>query len=305
MVDKKKNMIMYDWHEYRKFASYIPKAIRYILLSLTILGIILFEGHMLQPDDLLKEGIGRKFMTFYLILLVISVVTSIHDTRKSAEKLSERVGKLIEPSEKLYHLKDCTEDLARRLSRLRPNQRVVMKHIGLSLEQSWGYFEQEFFRVMNRKQVELYILSLTGDSRKITANKRPAPINIARWCGSTPLMLSTIRTYLNTHKQRMIENNLNVTAEIKQYSMLPIIHGFSVSGAFNAHYISICRWTPEQPGAPEEWIYEWGEDCYRMLTSEIQIPEVKDLAEVFDGYFQYLWETSGEPVFPTFKSHES
>lgn len=305
MVEKKKDMIMYDWHEYRKFASYIPKIIRYILLSLTILGIILFEGHMIQPDDLLKEGIGRKFMTFYLILLVISVVTIFHDTRKSAEKLSERVGKLIEPSEKLYDLKHCTEDLARRLSRLRPHQQVIMRHIGLNLEQSWKYFEQEFFRVMNRKQVELYILSLTDDASKITANQKPAPIDIARWCGNTAPMIRTIRTYLNTHQKYMVEHGLNVTAEIKQYSMLPIIHGFSVSGAFNAHYISICRWPTDQPGAPEEWLYEWGEDCYRMLTSENQIPEVKDLAEVFDGYFQYLWETSGSPVFPTFKSHES
>lgn len=295
---------MYNWQEYRKFMSYVPKIIRYVLLSLTILGIVLFEGHMIQPDDLLEHGFARKIMTFYLILLVISVVTIVHDMRKSTERLSERVGKLIEPSEKLYDLKHCTEDLAIRLSKLKPHQRVTMKHIGLNLEQSWGYFEEKFFRAMNRKQVDLHILALSGDSSKIIANQKSAPENVKRWCGNTDLMIGNIHRHLNTHKQRMVERGLKVTAEVRQYSMLPIIHGFAVSGALNAHYISICRWPTEQPGSPEEWDYEWGESCYRKLTSESQILEVKDLAEVFDGYFQYLWETSGEPAVPVFRSYE-
>ena len=98
------------------------------------------------------------------------------------------------------------------------------------------------------------------------------------------------------NKERLRAAGLELEVEIKQYSTLPYIHGFSVSGAFGVHYVSFCRWLPTEP-QPEDGEYEWGENCYHRITDDTPDHAAKDLSLIFDGCFKYLWATSGDTVW--------
>ena len=79
----------------------------------------------------------------------------------------------------------------------------------------------------------------------------------------------------------------HLRVEIRSYSELPVVHGFSLVKPLVARYVSFCRWEH----TANVLDYGWGIDKYRRIAGAPTDPSLRDLADVYDGMFRHLWET--------------
>jgi hypothetical protein len=282
------------WKQLLDLWRSVASKVRYGLLLLGVLAFILLELHIVQMESLFDEGRPNRITIIYFVALAAILIEVIFDTRRSVEKVVVSVKKLADNSSiGLKDLKFCTQDLALKLANLNPDQRIVMNHIGLSLDQSWSYFRDEFLVNRRLKNVNLRILMLPPSASEIEINSKyhPLPKKVFSWCNRAKDTLDEIKDYLEEVGPQIEQEGRRFQVEIRQYRFLPSIHGFSVAEPLEVHYLSFCRWKPSRR-KPEEWDYDWGEESYHIVSCDTTDTAITDLANIFDSYFEYLWVTS-------------
>ncbi len=311
--------------------SSVRDSVRRVLLGLCVLIFILFEWHIIPPDAITHEGLGRQIILSLLVVFGAFVVELLFDTRQSIEKASHDVSGLVQTADgvsndlKVLHqtvrgvsknvsrlkqnvssdLQDllrCIENLSQALRDVRPEDRLIVKHLGLNMEQAWSYLRKDILGQKMVKKIELRLLMLPNDAAEIIRHSNhPVPADVVRWCMTVKEKIQTIEESLKTDRQRLGDDR-RVQVIIKQYRTLPIFHGFSISGPFEACCLSVCRWKRSEV-FPGNWEYDWGEFSYHTIWGNAADESAADLAAIFDAHFEYLWATSGEPVV-SFKSDD-
>jgi hypothetical protein len=248
---------------------------RFILGSFVVL-FILFEWHFIPLEWFEHDGRARQVITTALVVLAGGIVEILFDTWRAVGRLSKEIkavsSNFFIP---LRPLRECTRDLAEKLHSVKPGERVLIDHFGLDMQHAWDFVKRDILNHSKLKDVEIRILMLTDDNKELGT----VPVEVRRWCANVPNSLEAIKDSLEKEQRRL-------KIEIKQYSVLPTIHGFSVSQPIKVRYISFCRW--KGPA------YIWGEDSYRTIGDTTD-PTLKDEADIFEGNFEYLWST-GAPV---------
>lgn len=130
--------------------------------------------------------------------------------------------------------------------------------------------------------IELYIAMLSSDLEQLCAS---VPKEVVYWCRNVRTSLERIRDSIPELESQGKLSKLVV----KQYTTIPVCHGFAMVKPFSISYFSLCRWT-----TPTH--YDWGEDKYWKIRGDVVDPTLKDMKAIFSGMFQYIWHSSGDPV---------
>lgn len=265
------------------------------LLVFCVVGFLLIEWHILPAEWIWHGGRPRQIILTILVLLAAVIIFVIFETREAVEAVSRNVANLRQAFKGTLNLVASMEDLSRELNSVKPNEKIIMCHLALNLEQSWDYIKRHFLEHRNLQDMEVYLLMLPKDPKELQSNSPyPVPAEVERWCMSVEAKLKAIERSLNELKPVLQRDRKKLKVLIKHYRMVPIVHGYSATGRFRYYYFSFCRWV-RGDGDPKYWTYEWGEDDYHKFVGDPNDLAFGDLAKVFDGHFYYLWATSGDP----------
>jgi hypothetical protein len=288
-----------------ELSSSILDRIKRPLLAICVAGFLLIEWHILPPEWLFHEGKARQIMLSILTLLGGVMVYVIFDTQEAVETVSRNVASLRESFKGTLNLMTSMEDLSRELNSVRPNEKIVMCHLALNLEQSWDYIEEHFLQHKNLKDVEVYLLMLPKDARELeSASPHPVPDEVERWCKTVEGKVTTIERSLEKLRPALEKDRKKLKVLIKHYRTVPIVHGYSCMGRSRYYYFTFCRWVPSDI-KPKQWPYQWGEHDYHKFIGDPDDLAFGDLAKVFDGQFHFLWATSGDPSVNFYHGREA
>jgi hypothetical protein len=277
-------------------ASSILDRAKGALLIFCVVGFLLIEWHIFPAEWALEEGKPRQIILSLLVLLTAIVIFVIFDTHEEVEKISTNVAGEGQSSDRALNLIDSMKDLSNELNTVKRDDKVVMCHLALNLEQSWDYTIEHFVAHKNLRNMEVYLLMLPKDVGEIQVNpNHPVPHDVATWCKTVEGRLKVIDSTLQGLRPTLQRDGKRLKVLIKHYRMLPVIHGYSAAGRAKQHYVAFCRWLRNDAAPPLYWRYDWGENNYHKIVSDEAEPNLQDLANIFDGYFAYLWATSGDP----------
>lgn len=285
------------WDDMPRALVRAKNIIRSILVWLCVGIFILVEWHLI-PEEVLRNKIIERVAVSIFVLFGASVVELLFDIRRATHDTKRKVGDLLNRSEaQTESLIASTTELAGYLKNLGKDDHVLMEHIGLNLQQSWNYLRDQFLDLPNLKHVDLRLLMLPGSADEIKMNARhPIPRDVVDWCKSTDLKIRQIGVFLEDERASFAAQGRHLKITIKQYCVLPVVHGFSVTtGKTRIHYVSFCRWRASS-APPELWAYDWGENRYHRIFSQDRENSIADIGRVFDGHFNYLWASSGDPA---------
>jgi biopolymer transport protein ExbB/TolQ len=288
-----------------KLSSSILDRIKRPLLAICVAGFLLIEWHLLPGEWLFHEGKARQIMLSILTLLGGVMVYVIFDTQKAVEAVSRNIASLRQSFKGTLNLLSSMEDLSRELNSVKPNEKIVMCHLALNLEQSWDYIRRHFLEHKNLKDIEVYLLMLPKDPKELqSASPHPVPEEVERWSKSVEAKVKAIERSLNELKPFLERDRRKLKVLIKHYRMVPMVHGYSASGHLRYYYFSFCRWVRSDE-EPKYWTYDWGEDDYHKFIGDPNDLAFGDLAKVFDGQFHFLWATSGDPSVNFYHGREA
>jgi len=277
-------------------ASSILDRFKRALLIFCVLGFLLIEWHIFPAEWALEEGKPRQIILSLLVLLATIIIFVIFDTHEEVENVSKIVGGEAQSSDRALNLIDSMRDLSSELNTVRRDEKVVMCHLALNLEQSWDYTIEHFLAHKHLRNMEVYLLMLPKDAQEIQINSaHPIPHDVATWCKTVEGRLKVIDSTLQGLRPALERDGKKLKVLIKHYRMLPMIHGYSAAGRAKRHYVAFCRWLRNDAAPPIYWRYDWGENNYHKIVSDKAEPNLQDLANIFDGHFAYLWATSGAP----------
>lgn len=266
-----------------------------ILLGICVIGFVLIEWNILQPEWIWEGQRPRQIILSILVLLATVIILIIFETNDAVSGVSRNIASLRQTFKGNLNLVGAMEDLSRELKSVKPGEKIIMCHLALNLEQSWNYLKRHFLEHRNLRDIEVYLLMLPKDHRELKSNSQhPVPTEVENWCGTVEKKIKAIERDLNDLKPVLGREGRKLKVLIKHYRMVPIVHGYSVFGHFRYSYFSLCRWV-RGDGAPKDWAYDWGEDDYHKFVGDPNDLPFGDLAKFFEGHFHYLWATSGKP----------
>lgn len=275
-------------------ASILDRAKRALLLF-CVVGFLLIEWHILPAEWIWHDHRPRQIILTILVLLAAVIIFIIFETHDSVDTVSKKIASLQQSFKGTLNLVGAMEDLSRELKGVRPNEKIIMCHLALNLEQSWDYIRRHFLEHRNLQDIEVYLLMLPKDYKQLQTNSpHPVPTEVERWCASVEAKIKAIQRSLNDMKPILQRDRKKLKVIIKHYRTVPIVHGYSASGRFRFYYFSFCRWVRGE-GDPKDWAYDWGEDDYHKFVGDPNDIPYGDLAKFFEGQFSFLWATSGEP----------
>lgn len=253
-----------------------------VLAAMTVVCYVLLVAGVIDNWDVFR-GLA--------VATVAGLVVLLMNTRHAVDRLDKRIQQLIESqSWDLLPLRDCQEDLARQLSKYKPSQRVVIRHVGLDMTHAWVKVESLLKRCRHLEKVELQFLVLTDKTERIGPD---IPEDVRRWCRRVPDSLTQmLETFAELGKE-LADKPHSVQVRVRQYAEIPVVHGFAITRPHEIRYFSFCRWKDQQ------WQkIDWGEDRYRRVQGDPVDPFFRDIVEVFDGAFGHLWSApSTEEIY--------
>ena len=272
------------WESFQRVWRPIEEKSRLALLGLLALFVLLFEWHLIPVEWVEGDGRIKQVVVTVLVVMAAGIIKVIFDTREAVDKLSETVKEISQGfSMALKPLRECTQDLSNRLGSVQPGDKVIIDHLGLDMNHAWDYVRQFILKHPQLRDVELRVLMLTGDAEKLGS---VIPNEVQDWCLRISSSLKKIQTSLTNESLSGQWEGKRLKVEVKQYNVLPTVHGFSVRQPFKVQYISFCRWKDSE--------YVWGEDSYRTIV-DLADSVLKDESDLFEGNFEYLWSI-GETV---------
>jgi hypothetical protein len=192
---------------------------------------------------------------------------------------------ILRPS--LLGLTDCVLDLSDALKSIPSGVPVLIEHFALDMTAAWTYFFPLLESHPNLSNVEYRLLILTDDLSRL----ENADEEVKAWARNVPRSLRTIRADITAIFGKPRQQYRKIRFEVRKYASTPIVHGFRVVTPDLRCYIAICRW-----GGPDYNKYEWGEPKYQRLEGGSSSEAVKDMLNIFDGYFNHHW-VMGDPAF--------
>jgi len=213
-----------------------------------------------------------------------------------ADELATRLDKLTETFKdvtgnlypNLYNLDYCRDDFEKTLKYISKHKEIVVNHFGLDMTQAWGYIYYILFgKYLNFANIDYRLLILTDERKK----GRSWPSEVADWSSSVPRSLLAIERDMGVTSQQMTDEGRQLRFEVRKYSSIPFTHGWCIRQPIRVWYLAFCRWDGEK--------YDWGGDNYIKISDQSNNSISKDLASVFDSYFEHNWTTS--PVVPRLK----
>ena len=277
-------------------ASSILDRAKRALLILCVLGFLLIEWHIVPAEWAFHEGKPRQIILSVLVLLAAIIIFVIFETHETIEKVWQNVAGRVPSSDRALNLMDSMKDLSKELDRVKRHEKIVMCHLALNLEQSWDYTIQHFLEHKNLKDMEVYLLMLPKDAGELEVNpNHPVPHDVATWCKTVEGRLKVIDSTLKGLRPALERDKKKLKVLIKHYRTLPMIHGYSAAGRSKRYYVAFCRWLRNDETSPQFWRYDWGENNYHKIVTDIAEPNTQDLGNIFDGHFAYLWATSDAP----------
>jgi hypothetical protein len=170
-----------------------------------------------------------------------------------------------------------------------PDDLIAIDHLGLDMHTAWQHIRETFlYSGRMQKKIRYRLLMLTGDVTEMGTSAAHAGKAMATMCGIARNSLENINEFLATEQAAIA----NISVEIKIYKEFPVVHGFRVNRPEPAHYVSFFRWS----GA-KFTEYNWGEGRYHRIKSASAQTSIRDIADIFDSYFEHLWNVS-RPEYP-------
>ncbi|MBI3796956.1 MAG: hypothetical protein HY268_08315 [Deltaproteobacteria bacterium] len=285
------------WVQFKEIWQKIIFKGRRFLTWFYALASLAYIWHIIPPEWLV-EGPIRQIAITLLVVLFVGVLELFLETRELVENVDKEINALERIlSPEVYNLRECIQDFSKVLKNTHPKDRIVMSILGLNLEHALAYMKRYIFKQPTHKNIYLKILLLPEDPKDIKMHpNHQLPKIVAAWCSNMKFYIQQVEKSANDQKSLMKNEGIQLRIEIKQYRVLPILHGFGISDPSNhTYYVSFCRWKPSKQPV-EDWDYDWGEDSYHKVASDTKGAAAQDIASIFTGYFEYLWVTSGEPV---------
>jgi hypothetical protein len=202
---------------------------------------------------------------------------------------SKAIKELIENSSlQLYSLNQCVEQIADTLRTIPHNEPVVIEHLGLDLTQAWEYMERILKSDLDIGNIEYRILILTDEPDKIPG----ADVEVITWSRSAAYIIERIKKEGPIIKANFSRTHKNLNMTLRKYAAVPVIHGFRILRPNKECYMAICRW-----GGDDYKRYEWGDPQYHKIVGDVLDPVSRDMYNIFDGYFEHLWNASSNAEF--------
>lgn len=266
-------------------------AVAWFLLLFLILSVALIK--ILGLEDSYGTLVSSGFLGTMLAVFGQNLSHRYRQYATGQDKLKRAVdllGKAVRKDKALLSLSQVLRDLELQLC-LEPGEEVVIEHLGIHMEHSWGQIAPLLERIAAGKRLRSvrYDLLMLCRAKGRKAGF-PRPINDL-------LDIAKVRA-------RMIGNalaELNRTlpafhGELRFYCEIPVIHGFRVRKPMKVAYVAISRWSAD-PGHFDAATTKY----HRVDTPELE--SQGDLMAVLDAYFRHYWKvaenTRPHPPVPT------
>jgi hypothetical protein len=251
--------------------------------------LIFFGSYIALQFKLIKDPDYIVGALALLVIGVIGLLSTITEKINTVESCARKADNFIKNyTADFLILSQCYDDLKTRLHRVNSEEKLVIDHIGLGMTEAWDYFERSIHgESLLPSNIEIRMLVLTEISKSI--EEQDAPHEVILWRKQGQYMLPTIKSRLENGEDNWKIKRKKVNLEIREYSDIPIIHGFCVREPFKLWYISFCRW--------KEMTYDWGGDRYHKIDGNPIDLSQRDLIEIFDGHFQHLWRVNKDSAY--------
>jgi len=233
------------------------------------------------------------FLPFSALILFLSEQLNDSTLRFGKEieaigsKVSEQSAAIMAltkgPSFKLLGLTECSTDLFQALNSVPPGSPVLIEHFGLDMTQAWLHSELLLRTHPNLNNVEYRLLMLTDDPNKLGDVEE----ELKNWSRNVPWSVGRIQNDVTAIFRKPEQQFRKIKFEIRHYASIPFVHGFRIAIPDLRCYMAICRW-----GGLDHQKYEWGELRYHRLDGESSSPAVRDMLNIFDGYFRHHWQSA-------------
>ncbi|MCI5158204.1 MAG: hypothetical protein D3906_07130 [Candidatus Electrothrix sp. AUS1_2] len=221
-----------------------------------------------------------------IIGTIVGIVALILELQKKIIELDLKFDDFINKSshQLLSLLYNCQIDFFDTFNSFKEDEgEVVVNHLGLDMYHAWARIRQ-FIDQGNHKCLNLKILMITYNYELLGQS---IPQEVKNWCAISRKSLETIRMWAENPDNQCKIKSLTV----KMYSVVPVCHGFAIEEPFQHRvaYFSFCRWDKNSH-------YTWGEECYWKVDAHMVDQVSNDMKNIFNGTFQHLWLSSGDPV---------
>lgn len=262
-----------------KLRTYADKIVKYA----TIIGVIAF----IVSYILLASGVisNWQLLTGIATWLSAGIIAMILDNRTATDQLANKVETLVEANSwPLKGLVDCQKDFASELRKLTGHREVEIEHLGLDMSHAWRRMRDFMQENQTLRKIHFRLLMITDDPKEFGEN---APDEVRAWTSNAKRSLSRIIEAIEDLESTSSEPDRKVRVTIKMYHEIPFVHGFALAEPIRIRYFTFCRWKGKDGKH-----YDWGDDRYRKVVASPSDRSVGDLAEIFDGYFEHLWNES-------------
>jgi hypothetical protein len=236
---------------------------------------------------LLASGIisNWQILTGIATWLSAGIVAMILDNRTATDQLANRVETLVEANSwPLQGLVECQKDFASELRKLTGHREVVIEHLALDMSHAWRRMRDFMHDNQTLRRIDFRLLMITDDPSEFGPN---APDEVVAWTSNAKRSLARIKEFIDDLASDMSNPDESLRVTIKMYHELPFVHGFALAEPIRIRYFTLCRWKGKHGK-----IYDWGDDKYRKVVAKPSDRSVDDLASIFDGYFDHLWNDS-------------
>jgi hypothetical protein len=188
----------------------------------------------------------------------------------------------------LYHLVACLNDLSKRAEASPPNDElVVIEHLGLDMFHAWDLLQPILEQHPHVRNIEYRLVMISpkgagNDGKDVQHMRRNAEG-----------MIEKIRSQLDGRKGPLQAAGRRLRFQLRVYRDSPTVHGIAIRrpASLRMGYVAFCRW-----GGPTFEEFKWGGSGYHRIYGDTQDPRLKDLVDVFDGYFHHYWRQSSDVI---------
>jgi hypothetical protein len=207
----------------------------------------------------------------------------------------ELMRRTLHRSGKLWTLEQAIEDLRSLVEKAGPAKTLTIKHLGLNMSNAWDELCPMLKEFVRDRPVVLDLLILgkgaAGGVVPPDGNVAALPEDVEHWLESGDKKRAQIEQVLREIEQAVRAEGGSLTARVRSYRDLPVVHGIRIKGPFDAAYLSICRWDEKEPDP-----FWWGGKYYHRVQST-DSDEQKDLMKILDGYFERWWAMNAKTEF--------
>jgi hypothetical protein len=161
------------------------------------------------------------------------------------------------------------------------NTLIVMDHLGLDMSQAWEHIHTLLFDQNSKPtNVKYRLLILSHNS----LNKSTWPKEVVDWSEYVPRSLAKIQDDMKETVEIFNNERRTLDFSVRLYDEVPVVHGWHLKQPIQLWHVAHCRWRRKT--------FDWGGEKYVRIDEQSHDPVARDIANIFDSYFEHLWATS-------------